>query len=53
MSGFVGEILKGLIPLERLGTAEDVARVVLFLASDDADWITGAALDVNGGQIMG
>ena len=38
-------------PLERLGTPEDVANVVLFLASDLAQWITGAALVVDGGGI--
>jgi 3-oxoacyl-[acyl-carrier protein] reductase len=46
------ELLRELIPLGRLGTAEDVAGAVLFLASDDASWITGITLDVNGGQLM-
>jgi len=36
-------------PLGRLGTTEEVARVVAFLASDDASWITGAAIPVDGG----
>ncbi len=36
-------------PLGRIGTPEDVARVVAFLASDDASWITGAAIPVDGG----
>jgi len=36
-------------PLGRVGTPEDVARVVAFLASDDASWITGAAIPVDGG----
>jgi 3-oxoacyl-[acyl-carrier protein] reductase len=40
-------------PLGRLGTPEDVACAVLFLASDCASWITGVTLDVAGGQIMG
>lgn len=39
-------------PLGRLGTPEDVAGAVLFLASDCASWITGVTLDVAGGQIM-
>jgi 3-oxoacyl-[acyl-carrier protein] reductase len=39
-------------PLRRLGTPEDVARAIAFLASDDAAFITGAALDVNGGYVM-
>lgn len=46
------ELLRSLIPLGRLGTAEDVAGAILFLASDDASWITGVTLDVNGGQLM-
>jgi 3-oxoacyl-[acyl-carrier protein] reductase len=40
------------IPLARLGTPKDVAGVVAFLASDDASYITGATLDVNGGYFM-
>lgn len=39
-------------PLGRLETPEDVARVVLFLASDDANFITGEAINVNGGAWM-
>lgn len=37
------------LPLRRLGTADDVARAVVFLASDAAAWITGVALPVDGG----
>jgi 3-oxoacyl-[acyl-carrier protein] reductase len=40
------------IPLARLGRAEDVAAIVAFLLSDDAGYITGATLDVNGGVVM-
>jgi acetoacetyl-CoA reductase len=41
-----------MIPVGRLGTAAEVARCVVFLAADDAGFITGACLDANGGQYM-
>ena len=40
-------------PLGRLETAEDVARIAVFLASPDSDFVTGASIDVNGGAWMG
>jgi acetoacetyl-CoA reductase len=40
------------IPVGRLGTAEEIARCVAFLADDAAGFITGACLDANGGQYM-
>jgi 3-oxoacyl-[acyl-carrier protein] reductase len=39
-------------PLGRLGTPDDVAGAVLFLLGDEAAWITGATLDLNGGRLM-
>jgi meso-butanediol dehydrogenase/(S,S)-butanediol dehydrogenase/diacetyl reductase len=39
-------------PLGRLETAEDVAKVALFLASDASDFITGESINVNGGSFM-
>jgi 3-oxoacyl-[acyl-carrier protein] reductase len=44
--------LRALIPLGRLGVAEDVAAAVTYLVSPDARWVTGATLDINGGQVM-
>jgi acetoacetyl-CoA reductase len=41
-----------LIPIGRLGEPEEVARCVVFLASDDAGLITGSTLSANGGQVM-
>jgi len=41
-----------LVPLGRLGEPEEVARCVIFLASDDASFITGSTLTANGGQYM-
>jgi len=40
------------IPLQRLGTPDDIAAAVVFLASDSASYITGHTLDVNGGMHM-
>lgn len=40
------------IPLERLGSADDIANAVLFLASDNSGYITGQVLGVNGGMYM-
>jgi 3-oxoacyl-[acyl-carrier protein] reductase len=40
------------IPLKRMGTPEDIAASVAFLASDEASYITGNTLHVNGGMVM-
>ena len=42
--------LVGKIPVGRLGSVEDVSRIVTFLASDDAGFITGSTITANGGQ---
>jgi len=41
-----------LIPLGRLGEPEEVANVVLWLASNESSYVTGVTIDVNGGQYM-
>jgi len=46
------ETLLSRIPLGRLGTPEDVAHAVAFLASPGAGYVTGATLHVNGGMYM-
>ena len=43
----------GWYPLGRVGTPDDIAAAVLFLASDEASWITGATLPVDGGLLAG
>jgi NAD(P)-dependent dehydrogenase (short-subunit alcohol dehydrogenase family) len=40
------------IPLGRVGYPEDVAKIITFLASDDADYMTGQAINISGGQEM-
>jgi len=55
LSGVSDEVMKaivGQIPVGRLGEAEEVARCVVFLAADEAAWITGSTLTINGGQFM-
>ncbi|HLR72976.1 MAG TPA: 3-oxoacyl-[acyl-carrier-protein] reductase [Pseudogracilibacillus sp.] len=44
--------IMNVIPLEKLGEPEDVANVVCFLASDDAKYITGQTIHVDGGMVM-
>jgi 3-oxoacyl-[acyl-carrier protein] reductase len=45
--------MMAIIPLQRAGTEQDVAAAIAFLASEDAAYITGHTLDVNGGMYMG
>jgi acetoacetyl-CoA reductase len=49
------EVLKKIVarvPVGRLGRADEIARAVLFLVADDAGFITGSTLSINGGQHM-
>ncbi|WP_026696139.1 SDR family oxidoreductase [Peribacillus kribbensis] len=49
MDGQLKEYLKPKFPMGRIGTPEDAARLAAFLASDDADWITGQIIHSDGG----
>jgi 3-oxoacyl-[acyl-carrier protein] reductase len=40
------------VPAKRLGTAEDIAAAVVYLASDAAGWVTGQTFHINGGMAM-
>ncbi|MBQ1335318.1 MAG: SDR family oxidoreductase, partial [Selenomonadaceae bacterium] len=52
LSDKVKEAMTEEIPLKRAGKPEDVANAVLFLASDNAAYITGQVLHVDGGMVM-
>ena len=55
MKGFTDDELNGIkseIPLNIFGTGEDVANTALFLASENARYITGQIINVNGGQVI-
>jgi 3-oxoacyl-[acyl-carrier protein] reductase len=51
LQGLPVEMIKQIIPMGRTGLPEEVARVVRFLCSDDASYITGQVIAVNGGMI--
>jgi 3-oxoacyl-[acyl-carrier protein] reductase len=51
--GLVGDRIKDVIPMKRIGTPDDVANVVTFLASDEAGYVTGQVLRVDGGFGLG
>ena len=53
LSQEIKDKMKSMIPLGRFGTDRDVAASIVFLASDEAGYITGQVLDVNGGLHMG
>jgi NAD(P)-dependent dehydrogenase (short-subunit alcohol dehydrogenase family) len=47
------ELVKTIAPLGRIGTADEVAAAIHFLASDDASYVTGSAIEVDGGWLAG
>src|SRR5215813_3594855 len=46
------ETYKGMIPLGRIGTPDEVAKVICFLASDSASFLAGETIEINGGMLM-
>jgi 3-oxoacyl-[acyl-carrier protein] reductase len=48
---FTAEVIERLVPMQRAGTPEEVAAVVGFLASEQASYISGQIISVNGGMI--
>ncbi len=55
VSAVAPDVLKGIIaqiPVGRLGTAQEIARCVTYLASDEAAFITGSTISINGGQYL-
>ena len=53
LSQEIKDKMKSMIPLGRFGTGRDIAAAIVFLASDEASYITGQVLEVNGGLHMG
>ena len=52
LSDSVKENINTQIPLKRMGTAEEIAKAVYFLAGEDNTYITGQVLNIDGGMLM-
>ena len=52
LSDTIKENISTQIPLKRMGEAKEVAKVVRFLASNDASYITGQVINIDGGMVM-
>ena len=52
LSNNMKDFIKTNLPLKRLGMVEDVANLVVFLASSKSDYITGQVINVDGGMVM-
>jgi 3-oxoacyl-[acyl-carrier protein] reductase len=48
-----GDLIKKIIPMKRIGTPQDIARVVVFLAGNESSYITGQVITVDGGLSLG
>ena len=53
MSEEARQMMLGVIPMGTLGDPEDIAGAVVYLASDEARYVTGQTIHVNGGMFMG
>jgi NAD(P)-dependent dehydrogenase (short-subunit alcohol dehydrogenase family) len=45
-------VIKGMVPLGRPGTGEDIAHIVVYLCSEEGSWVTGQAWNVDGGTVV-
>ena len=52
LSDTVKEGINAQIPLKRMGTPKEVAKVVKFLASEDSSYVTGQVINIDGGMVM-
>ena len=52
LSDQVKDAIIGTIPMDKMGTPEDVAKTAIFLASSESDYITGQVINVDGGMVM-